>query len=265
MNKNIGFIGCGNMGLAMVQGIIQKKFTSPKQLIVSTKSPTPRDEITALGVHFTNDNNEVVKNADIVFLAVKPHLYQEVIKSLDKTLFHDKIFVSIAAGISIAFLEEHLGKNVKILRTMPNTPAMVGAGVTALCPNKNITQRELEVLTEMLSCLGLVVPVKEEQFDSIVALCGSSPAYMFLVLEAMADAAVLTGLNRQTAYQLAAQSMLGSARLLLDSKKHPAQLKDMVTSPAGTTIEAVRVLEEKGLRSAIIEGMIACYEKSKSM
>ena len=170
-----------------------------------------------------------------------------------------------APGKTLAWLKEQFGKEVKIVRTMPNTPAMVGAGMTAACPNENMKEDEIAYVKTLLESFGRVEIVPERLMDVVVSTSGSSPAYVFMLIEAMADAAVSGGMPRPQAYQFAAQAVMGSAKMVLDTGKHPGELKDMVCSPAGTTIEAVRVLEERGFRSAVFEAMKVCEEMSKSM
>ena len=177
----------------------------------------------------------------------------------------DQIIITIAPGKTLAWLEEQFGKKVKIVRTMPNTPAMVGEGMTAACPNEYVTEEELKHTVSILSAFGKVEVVPERLMDVVVSTSGSSPAYVFMFIEAMADAAVADGMPRAQAYKFAAQAVYGSAKMVLETGKHPGELKDMVCSPAGTTIEAVRVLEKNGFRSAVIEAMKACTEISKNM
>ena len=164
---------------------------------------------------------------------------------------------------AISGLDENFGKPVKLIRCMPNTPALVGEGITGVCPNENVTEEELKKAGEILNCFGSYEVVPEHLMDVVVSVSGSSPAYVFMFIEAMADAAVADGMPRAQAYKFAAQSVLGSARMVLETGKHPGELKDMVCSPAGTTIEAVRVLEEKGFRSSVIEAMKACTQKAR--
>ncbi len=265
MNKKIAFIGAGNMAKAMITCLVEKHVFKAEDIYASTKISPLDKELKELNITHSFDNKSIAKEADIIVLAIKPQWYQNVIEELQELDLNNKILISIAAGISLAFLEEHLGENTKILRTMPNTPVMVGKGITAICPNKNISDNEISMLKNILESFGIVEEIEEDLFDAIIAISGSSPAYIFMIIEAMADSAVSMGLNRQSAYRLAANAMIGSCELLLKTGKHPALLKDMVTSPKGTTIEAVKKFEEKGLRTTIIEGMMACYEKSKSM
>ena len=175
------------------------------------------------------------------------------------------MIISLAPGKTLAWLEEKFGKKLKIVRTMPNTPALVGEGMTAACPNAYVTEEEKNYALELLGSFGKVEVVPEYMIDAVVAVSGSSPAYVFMLIEAMADGAVAEGMPRNQAYKFAAQAVCGSARMVLETGKHPGELKDMVCSPAGTTIEAVRVLEEKGFRSAIIEAEKACADVSRNL
>ena len=185
--------------------------------------------------------------ADILFLAVKPVYYKSVIDEIKDIVSSDQIIVTIAAGKSIAWVEEAFGGARKIVRTMPNTPALVGEGITAVCTNSNVSESDLSNVMDLLESFGKAEVINENVMDAVVAVSGSSPAYVFMFIEAMADAAVAEGMPRAQAYKFAAQSVLGSAKMVLETGKHPGELKDMVCSPAGTTIEAVRVLEKEGL------------------
>lgn len=262
MNKKIGFIGCGNMAKAMITSIIKAELVGSESVFASDGyQPSLDDAKTCLGINTTMDNKEVVKSSDVIFLAVKPNIYDAVMQEI-APLVDGKLIVSIAPGKTLAYLENGLGKDTKILRTMPNTPAMVGEGVTAICPNNNVTKEDQEVLETIIGTFGTAERIDEKLFDAVVAVSGSSPAYVFMFIEAMADAAVLQGMARDKAYRFAAQAVLGSAKMVLDTNKHPGALKDMVCSPGGTTIEGVAVLEEKGMRSAVIQAMNAVYYKS---
>ena len=266
MDKKIGFIGCGNMAQAMISALVKSKLIESNQIIVSNRSKNILEKMNKeYGITIASNNIEVAKKCDIVFLAVKPNLYEMVMKEIKDSVTKDKIFVSIAPGKTMGFLEAHLGVDAKILRTMPNTPSMVSEGMTAICPNSNIDSEELELLIKLIESFGAVELIEEKLFDAVVAVSGSSPAYVFMFIEAMADAAVIQGMPRAQAYRFAAQAVLGSAKMVLESKSHPGELKDMVCSPGGTTIEAVAVLEEKGMRSAVIEAMRKCSQKSKGM
>lgn len=260
-----GFIGAGNMAQAMIGGILKAKLVSKDEIIASAATQKTLDTVKdKFGVQTTLDNREIAK-ADMIFLAVKPVYCEQVLREIKDKLTKDRIIVSIAAGKTMAWLEEQLGKDTKIVRTMPNTPALVGEGITAVCPNEQVTDKELTQVCEVLESFGKAEVIKESMMDAVIAVSGSSPAYVFMFIEAMADAAVAEGMPRAQAYQFAAQSVLGSAKMVLETGKHPGELKDMVCSPAGTTIEAVRVLEQTGFRGSVMECMKACADKSRNM
>jgi len=266
MSKKVGFIGCGNMGSAMVGGLIKSGFIKKQDIIISTKTKTSAKRLKEkLEVNITLDNREVVKASDVIFLAVKPYMYKAVIEEIKEVLSMDKLIITIAAGVSIKDMELWLGEGFKVIRTMPNTPALVGEAMSAICINKNVSQEELEYTCNLYKSFGEYVELDEKDFHGFIALCGSSPAYLFMFIEAMADAAVKLGIPRAKAYKMASQSVLGSAKMVLDTGKHPGELKDMVCSPGGTTIDAVTELEKHGFRNAVIEAMVKCAEKSKSM
>lgn len=262
----LGFIGCGNMASAMIGGMIGKGLYQPEEIIVSDALEASLSKASkSFGVHTTGDNKEVVEKAEIVVLSVKPQFYEAVIEEICKCVRDEQLVITIAPGKTLKWLDENFGKPVKTIRCMPNTPALVGEGITGICANEYVTSEELEAAGNILNCFGDYEVVPEHLMDVVVAVSGSSPAYVFMFIEAMADAAVADGMPRAQAYKFAAQSVLGSAKMVLETGKHPGELKDMVCSPAGTTIEAVRVLEQKGFRSSVIEAMKACTEKSKSL
>lgn len=266
MNVQVGFIGCGNMAAAMIGGIIKSKLIDPSHIHASNTSYEKLQNMHAqYGINITQDNKLVAQKADIIVLAVKPHKYEHIMKELHSVYTDNKIYVSIAPGKTLAFLETELGIHAKIIRTMPNTPALVGAGITAVCPNQNVTDAELATVISILNTFGKTEQIEEALFDAIVAVSGSSPAYIFMLIEAMADAAVMQGLTRKQAYLFAAQAVFGSAKMVLETAKHPAELKDTVCSPGGTTIEAIAVLEKQGFRAAVIDAMTTCAQKSKQM
>ena len=261
----LGFIGAGNMAQAMIGGILAKEIVKKEDIIASAATQKTIDKVAKeFGINVTLDNREVAK-ADIVFLAVKPFYYEEVIDGIKDVVDEKQLIISVAAGKSVEWVENAFGGKKKIVRIMPNTPALVGEAVTAICPNANITDGEKQEIVELIASFGLAQIVSEKIMDAVIAVSGSSPAYVFMFIEAMADAAVAEGMPRVQAYQFAAQSVLGSAKMVLETGKHPGELKDMVCSPSGTTKEAVKVLEEKGFRSSIIEAMSACADKSRNM
>ncbi len=261
----LGFIGAGNMAQAMIGGVLKSGLQKKEEIIASAATQETLDKVgREFGIHTTPDNREAAK-AKIVFLAVKPAICGEVICEIRDIFSEEQIIVSIAAGKDLQWLENAFGGTRKIIRTMPNTPALVGEGVTAVCPNAQTGQKDLEAVCRILGGFGRAEVVRESMMDAVVAVSGSSPAYVFLFLEAMADAAVAEGMPRAQAYRFAAQAVLGSAKMLLETGKHPGELKDMVCSPSGTTIEAVRVLEQKGFRASVMDCMKACAEKSRNM
>lgn len=266
MSKKIGFIGCGNMGGSILGGLISSGFLGSEEIIVSTKTEKSAKNINEeFKVKTTIDSRVVAKESEILILAIKPYLYKEVIDEIKSDLTKDKLIITIAAGISIDNMEEWLGNEAKIIRTMPNTPALVGQAMSAICSNKNVSKKELDYCIKIFQSFGECVQLEEKDFHGFIALCGSSPAYVFMFIEAMADSAVKLGIPRAKAYKMAAQSILGSAKMVLDTGKHPGELKDMVCSPSGTTIEAVIELEKLGFRNSIIQSMNKCAEKSKNM
>lgn len=260
-----GFIGNGNMGTAILGGMLSKGLASPKEVTVADINEAGL-EITRekYGVKTTTDNTAAAA-ADLLFLAVKPNVIYKVIDGIKDTVDKNTVIVSIAAGQSIAKLEEAFGKEIKLVRVMPNTPALVGEAMSGIAVNKNVTAGEKEEVLKIFNSLGRGELIEEYMMDAVTAVSGSSPAYVFMFIEAMADAAVRCGLPRAKAYTFAAQAVLGSAKMVLETGRHPGELKDMVCSPAGTTIDAVAVLEEEGFRSAVMKAMQACAEKSKSM
>lgn len=262
----LGFIGTGNMAGAMMGGIIKNNVFKPEEIIGADLFAPGREKVQSLyGINVTDSNMEVVKNAEVIVMSVKPQYYESVISEIKDAIKPEQMIITIAPGKTLEWLGEKFGKEVKIVRTMPNTPAMVGEGMTAACPNKNVTKEELEYALKILSSFGEVEVVPENLMDVVVSTSGSSPAYVFMLIEAMGDAAVADGMPRAQAYKFAAQAVLGSAKMVLETGMHPGELKDMVCSPAGTTIEAVRVLEERGFRSAVIEAMKACVDIAKGM
>lgn len=262
----IGFIGCGNMAKALISGILSSKFIAPNEIIASALhleglKKTEND----LGINITLDNKEIALKTKYVVLAVKPQFYADTINEIKGSINSETVIITLAPGKTMEELESIFSKEVKIVRTMPNTPAMVGAGMTAMCRNEKVDDDEFNFVVDVFKCCGLVEVISESLINAVVATSGSSPAYLFIMIEAMADGAVMAGLPRDKAYTIAAQALYGAAKMVLETHRHPAELKDMVCSPGGTTIEAVRILEKNGFRSSIIEAMTACVLKAKKM
>lgn len=266
-SKKIGFIGLGNMASAIIGGMLQKAVVTAEQIIGSDKTDATRDKVkTKFNITTTESNTEVASAADILFLAVKPNFLADVINEIKSAVKPDTVVVSIAAGRDMKFLKEHFEvPERKIVRCMPNTPALVLEGCTGVCPGENVTGEELDEVLTLLSAFGKASVVPEHLMDVVVGISGSSPAYVFMFIEAMADAAVAEGMPRKQAYEFAAQAVLGSAKMVLETGMHPGELKDMVCSPGGTTIQAVKVLEEMGMRAAVMDAVEACVDKSRNM
>lgn len=262
----IGFIGLGNMATAMIGGMLQKGIAKPEDIIGSSKTEATAEKVKSkFNINTSTDNKTVAAQADVLFLAVKPIFFPEVIAEIKDAVKTDTSIVSIAAGRNLQYLKDAFGRpELKLIRCMPNTPALVLEGCTGVCAGENVTE-DLEQVLALLRSFGIASVVPERLMDVVVGVSGSSPAYVFMFIEAMADEAVAAGMPRKQAYEFAAQSVLGSAKMVLETGKHPGELKDMVCSPGGTTIQAVKVLEEKGLRAAVMDAMDACIEKSKCM
>ena len=259
----LGFIGCGNMAQAMLKGVLEKGLYTCAEIIVSRRDKEALDCIqNEFSVQVTSDNKEVAQCADVLVLAVKPFQFETVIAEIREFIKPDALVISIAAGQTIANIERLFGKNIRLVRAMPNTPALVLEGAAGVCFNASVSEEDKQTALSFFSSFGIAKEVQESMIDTVIGVSGSSPAYVFMFIEAMADAAVADGMPRAQAYELAAQSVLGSAKMVLETGKHPGELKDMVCSPGGTTIEAVRVLEEKGFRSAVIEAMKACVKRA---
>ena len=262
----IGFIGLGNMASAMIGGILKKNLYSPEDLIGADKSEEAvKRAAETFHIHTTTDNIEVAEAADVLILAVKPQFFEGMIAEIKGAVGEDKLVISIAPGKTMEWLMDHFGKEMKLVRCMPNTPALVGEGCTGFCTYSMVTEEEQETARKILESFGKAYPVPENLMDTVVGVSGSYPAYVFMFIEAMADEAVAEGMPRALAYEFAAQAVLGSAKMVLETGKHPGELKDMVCSPAGTTIQAVKVLEEKGFRAAVMDAMEACIEKSRNL
>lgn len=262
----IGFIGLGNMASAMIGGMLDTGTFSPDEIIGSAKTQATADRAAQrFGLAAGTDNQETARQADVLILAVKPVFLPEVIAEIKNIVDETKLVISIAAGKSIDWLEQEFGRKLRMIRCMPNTPAMVGEACTCICLKEDVSKQDEETARKIMNSFGKASVLPERLMDAFIGVAGSAPAYVFLFIEAMADAAVLAGMPRAQAYEFAAQTVLGSAKMVLETRQHPGVLKDMVCSPAGTTIEAVKVLEEKGMRAAVIDAVNACVEKSRNL
>lgn len=262
----LGFIGCGNMAKAMIKGIVGSGKVAADSIYGSNTTPEHAQAVAAeFGINAGADNVVVAQNADVLFLSVKPYQYEAVIAEVRDAVAADTIVVTIAPGKTIAWLEEQFGKPVKIVRTAPNTPAHVQAGLTAYCSNAQATAEDVVTVEALLASFGTTIALEEAQLDVASALGGSSPAYVYMFIEALADAGVAEGLKRPQAYQIAAQAVLGSAKLVLESGKHPGQLKDEVCSPSGSTIKGVEQLELGAFRGTVINALRTNIAAAKNL
>lgn len=266
MEKKIAFIGCGNMGQAILNGLIASGQVAASNIYVYTPTTANVSRLQQqFGIIPAQTACQAVQTADIIFAAVKPHILLSVMADLTGHLPDNALIVSVAAGVTLAQLSAVLGSQRKIIRAMPNTPALVNAAMTSVSPNANVNQQEISQILTLFRCCGEAELIDESLIHAVIGVSGSAPAYVFMFIEAMADAAVLGGMSRQKAYRFAAQAVMGAAKMVLETGSHPGLLKDQVCSPAGTTIEAVRALENHGLRAAVISAISKCMEKSRML
>ncbi len=258
----IGLIGAGNMASALLSGML-KNLVQPGDVMISDRDEEKLAFWKKQGISVTTNNGVVEDACDIIILAVKPKIIPYVLQELSGK--EDKIYISIAAGITVAFLENALGKDKKIVRTMPNTPAQVGCGMTVLVPNKNITEQERKTVFSLFDSVGDTLQLSESELEIATAIHGSSPAYVYMMMDALADAGVRHGLTKENALKLAAKAVEGSAKMVLETGTHPEQLKDNVCSPGGTTIAAVRELERTGFRASLHAAVDACIKRNQEM
>ncbi len=262
----LGFLGAGKMATALAKGFIGAGLTSPEQVIASDPSAEALKSFgKETGARTTGSNLEVVRAADVLLLAVKPAHVASVLEEIRRQFTGRHLLISIAAGVPLARLEAGLNPSARLVRVMPNTPALVGASASGFAVNKFATPKDIELVRKLLSSIGVAFELKESLLDAVTGLSGSGPAYIYMVIEALSDGGVAAGLPRDVATQLAAQTVLGSARMVLQTGLHPGLLKDMVTSPGGTTIEGLHELEKGKLRAALISAVRAAADKSKKL
>ena len=263
--KKIGFIGAGNMGYPLLCGAV-KCFGEEQALFRCAFKEENERVAKKTGVECATSLHDLVSRSSCVVLAIKPQFFEEVLSEISEDVFEGQIFISLAPGITTNYLSEKLGPKAKIIRTMPNTPAQVLEGMTAICyGDSKFSDEEKQLATNLFETVGRTVELPEKLMDASIVANGSSPAFMYMMIEALADGAVKYGIPRNLAYEMVAQTMIGSAKMLLETKEHPGKLKDNVCSPAGTTIAGVAALEEYGFRNAVIKACDACYEKAVSM
>jgi len=262
----VGFLGAGKMATALARGFVQAGLTKAEQIIASDPVEAARSAFAKdVGAKITGFNPDVLKSAAVVLLAVKPDQVADVLKEVRSHFTEKHLLISIAAGVTLTKLESGLGGGARVIRVMPNTPALVGASATAYALGKNATTEDGRLAQKLFSSVGVAFQLKESLLDAVTGLSGSGPAYIYTIIEALSDGGVAVGLPREVATRLAAQTVLGSARMVLETGQHPGALKDMVTSPGGTTIEGIHELEKGGLRNALMNAVRAATEKSKKL
>lgn len=262
----IGFIGMGNMGTAMMKGLLTHGFSAEDLLFTDADKEKGRSRERETGVYFAESNPACAEAAEYLVLAVKPQYYEAVLQEISPGMRKGQIVISIAPGKTVGYLQQMLGEGIRIVRAMPNTPALLGEGMTGVCfAEKDFSLEEKEVIRRFFCSFGKMEMVEERLMDAVVCASGSSPAYVYMLIEALADSAVKCGLPRDKAYAMVAQTVAGSAKMVLETGKHPGELKDMVCSPGGTTIAAVEALEEWGFRNALMKATDACYLRCKSV
>jgi pyrroline-5-carboxylate reductase len=266
MAQTVGLIGCGNMGRALALGLLAAGKHQRSDLIASDTDATRREAVSGeLGIQVVADNRAVVAKAGVLVLAVKPQILGAVLEELAATVTDRHLVISIAAGVTTSTLEQQLGGGVHVVRAMPNLPAIVAAGATALAPGSRATQQDVELAQALFDSVGRTVVVSEAQMDAVTGLSGSGPAYAMLVIEGLADGGVQMGLPRPVALLLATQTVYGASRLLLETGEHPGQLKDRVASPGGTTIAGIDALEQGGVRHTMMNAVKAATERSQEL
>jgi pyrroline-5-carboxylate reductase len=265
-SKKFAILGCGNMGVALLRGMLDGGAVQPADVAVHNR----RDERThalaeRFGVRPAASNREAVEGAEVVLLAVKPQILPRVLEELRGALRPDALILSVAAGISTGRMEATLGGSPRVVRAMPNTPALIKQGATAIAAGAFATEADLAVAEAVLGAVGRVCVLDEVHLDAVTGLSGSGPAYVFLIIEAFADAGVKVGLSREVALELAVQTIQGAARMLQETREHPGKLKDQVTSPGGTAIAGLHTLEEGGLRTTIMNAVEAATHRAREL
>lgn len=264
--RTVGFLGAGNMGEALIKGLLAAKLVPAQAIFATDVRPERLKELDRqYSIQVSSDNTELVKRADIVILAVKPQIMDAVATEIAPAVTRGKLLISIAAGVATDKIRARLPRDARLIRVMPNTPALVLEGATAIAKADGLEPGDLDVAREIFGAVGRVVVLGEEMIDAVTGLSGSGPAYVAVVIESLADGGVRMGLDRATAMTLATQTVLGAAKLLLETGLHPGALKDMVSSPGGTTIAGIAALEEGGLRTTFIKAVERATQRSREL
>ena len=262
----LAFIGCGTMGTALLEGIVSNKLEKPEDVILFDKDLFKTQTLERkLGVNIAEELQSLCSKAKVIFLCVKPQDMKKLLLQIKPFLHSEHLLISVAAGLSISFFEEHLNNPLKIIRIMPNTPCIVGEGMSVISTGKNVSQDEESYVKTLIESLGKVVSVEEYQLSAVTGLSGSGPAYIFMIIEALADGGVEMGLSREMAFLLSAQTVLGAAKMFLETGEHPALMKNKVTSPGGTTSAGLLALEEGAVRASLIKAVMESARKAQEM
>jgi pyrroline-5-carboxylate reductase len=265
LNK-VGVVGAGNMAEALIRGLVRGGHVAPERVLASAPRRERLDELRATyGIGVTMDNREVARAAELCLLATKPQILDKVLREIGGELRSGTLVISVAAGVDTETIEAAVADGVRVVRAMPNTPALVGAGATAISAGKHASEADLAAARAVFDAVGITVQLDEIHLDAVTGLSGSGPAYIFLILEALADAGVKVGLSRRDAQRLAAQTVMGSAKMLLETDEHVGRLKDMVTSPGGTAIAGLHTLEEGGLRTTLINAVETATKRAREL
>ncbi len=264
--KRIGVVGLGKMGGILVRAILDQGLVSPDQIRATDRHDRRIESLEReFGIPVSEDNRALAEWADLIVLSVKPGTVLEVAKEIAPQLNQEKLLVSVAASVSTEMIEKTLESEVPVIRAMPNTPCMVGAGMTAVCQGRFADEAQLALVSEIFAAVGKSVILDEKHFDAVTGLSASGPAFIYIILESLAEAGVKVGLPRDVATLLAAQTTLGASKVVLETKSHPALLKDAVTTPAGCTIDGILELEEGKLRVTLIKAVVKATQRSKEL
>ncbi len=262
----LAVIGVGKLGEALISGLLKKEYLSTGAICGTVGHESSISRVAErMGIDVTLDNKEAARNSDVIILAVKPQNMDRVLREIADELEPDQLLISVAASVTTTFVEERVERNIPVVRAMPNTPSVINAGMTGMCAGLYATQSHCEQAEAIFKCVGETVFVDESLMDGVTALSASGPAYLYVVIESLAEAGVKLGISRETSTLLASQTMLGAARMVLESKAHPALLKDMVTTPAGCTIDGLLELEEGKLRVTLIKAVVKAAERAREL
>ena len=266
IKKELGIIGIGKIGSALLKRFINSKTINHNEIIIYDIDNAKLKAISnECNVSMAENITELVNNSNYILIAVIPQVINNVLKQISEIISKEQVLISIAAGVTINHIKSHISKQVGIIRIMTNSPALIGEAATAIATNKDVSEKDLNFAKSLFNSVGIVVELDEIHLDAVTGLSGSGPAYIFIIIEALADGGVKMGLSREISVKLAAQTVLGSAKLLLETKKHPGELKDMVATPAGTTITAIHEIESAKLRATLIRAVEAATLKSRSL